>query len=173
MWLFCASRTRLRAVLGLKAEDAFWDGCAWALAVRLHPHMRVCPPPPHIHTHGVLGALGTEGAAPEDTEPVGTARARPLEALTAIPQARPARGLKLQGNNNLQKPSRPRAALSRVWVPRDVWGRVRWVPTAPRGVTRAAWFLLPDRREHISDGCSKEGNRCTFWCNLNEFHLKE
>lgn len=125
-WFFCASQTRLRAVLGLKAEDAFWDGCAWALTVRLHPQVWVCPPP-----QGALGALGTEGAAPEDTEPVGTASARPLETLTAIPKARPAWGFKLQGNNDLQKSSSTRAALSRVWVHRDVWGPVCWVSTAP------------------------------------------
>lgn len=127
--------------------------------------------PPRLHIPlGALGALGTEAAAPRTREPVGTAGARPLETLTAIPKARPVRGFKPQGNDDLQKSSSTRAALSRVRVHRDVGGRVPWVPTAGRGVTRAIWFPLPDLREHISDGCVKEGNRCTFWCNLNEFY---
>lgn len=170
-WFFCASQTRLRAVLGLKAEDAFWDGCAWALTVRLHPHVRVCPPIPLL---GALGALGTEGAAPEDTEPVGTASTRPLETLTAI-QRRGRRGvLNFRGiticrNLQVHEPHFHVSGCTGTFGGESVGFRQPpW-----RDVTRAIWFLLPDLREHASDGCVKEGNCCTFWCNLNEFHWRK
>lgn len=84
-----------------------------------HPQVRVYPPPPtgsaRCAGHGGLGP-------PRSREPVGTAGARPPETLTAMRKARLVQGFKLQGNKDLEKSPSTRAAGSRVWGPREVWG---------------------------------------------------